>query len=271
VEIQYMAYKRRVYQIDQPDGEYIHVRSTESGDTNQGVNIETTDGATSEDLSTDGSDATTVVASSNTYGSLRVELADEFQGTVEVYGDDGSGSGSAGSPDQLLTIIRGADDRGGVEGDCGVPLVGTGSFETVSGSNLGDGIPAAAAQNITFTGSDVAEQIASISLTVTNKLEDITTGEGLTKAIYAGGQEIVVEGTVFGETESPQQFGDMLEGTEGAFVIPLSDGDITLNRMYCRTGGEFEREEGQAVMQTDVTWSALDPASNDALVFNNTT
>lgn len=267
-EVTYIVYKRRDYQIDQPDGsKTIYLKSTASGDTGLDVELETIDGSTSETLSTDGTDGTTVVSSTESYDSLRVAVPGAQQGDIEVYQD--GGSGSAG---ELLTVIRGQDARDGVEADDGVPLVGGGSFETVSGvAALGDAIPAGAASSITFDGHDAAEQIASTELTISNEVEDVTTGEGLTKAIYAGQREISVEASVFGETESAQNFGDMLRGAEGLFEIPTAEGDIRVERAYIEDGGSQERESGNAVMQTDVTWMGLEPSgSTDALVYNNT-
>lgn len=263
-EITYVVYKRRDYQIDQPDGsKTIYVKSTDSGDTGLDVELETIDGSTSESLSTDGTDGTTVVSSTETYDSLRVAVPGSNTGDIEVYQGDGTDAA------ELLTVIRGQDARDGVESDDGVPLVGGGSFETVSGvSALGDAIPAGASASIDFDGHSAAEQIASTELSVSNEVEDVTTGEGLTKAIYAGSRDISVEASVFGETESAQNFGDMLRGAEGVFKIPTAEGDIKVERAYIEDGGSQERESENAVMQTDVTWMGLDPSgSTDALTY----
>jgi len=266
-EITYIIYTRRDYQIDQPNGDKtIYLRSTDSADTGISVGLENEDASTSETLSTDGNDATTVVSSAETYSTLRVSVPASHAGDIEVYQGDGTDAA------ELLTVIRGQDARDGIESDDGVPALGTGSFETVSGvAALGDAIPAAASSSIDFDGHSAAEQIASTELTVSNEVEDVTTGEGLSKAIYAGTREISVESSVFGETESAQTFGDMLRGSEGLFEIPTAEGDIRVERAYIEDGGSQERESGNSVMQTDVTWMGLEPSGNtDALVFNKT-
>lgn len=267
VELSYVAHKFRRYQIDQPDSEYIHVRSTDSSDTSATVDIETADGGTSESLTLDGTDATTSVSSSSTYDSLRVSMPSDISGTLEVYGDDGSGGGSAGAPNQLLAVIHGKSDYDNIEGDTGVPLVGSGSFE--DDSAFGDGIPALGS-NLNFSSNPAAEKVSSTTITVSNEISENATDSGLVQDIRASTQEITAESTVFGETESPEKYADHLLGNEAAVKFTVEGGDIELPRAYVRDGGSTEREEGSAVMQVEVTWSALMPTDgSDPLKFTS--
>lgn len=268
VEMQYTAHKLRRYQIDQPEGEYIHIRSTAQADTSVSVSLETVDGGTSSTLSTDSGDGRTTVASSTTFDSLRVEVPDAHEGTIEVYGDDGSGSGSAGNPHQLLTVIRGSNTYDTIEADHGVPLIGNGSWEDES--VFGAGIPALGS-DLQWLGHPGGENVSSSTITVSNELAENNTDSGLTRDIRAGTQEITVESTVFGETESPEKYADHLEGREGALNYDLKGGTVDIPRAFISEGGSTEREAGNAVMQVDVTWRAMKPSDGgNALRFTPT-
>lgn len=262
-ELQYVAHKFRRYQIDQPAAtETIAVKSTNSADTGATVDIETTDGATSESLTLDSSDATVLVTSSNTYGSLRVSLPTDISGDLEVYTYDSTNAVAK----QLLTVIRGADARDGIEGDRGVPLVGAGTFK--DDSSLGDGIPALGS-NLSWDGHPAAENVSSTTITGENEVETNATDSGLVPDIHTGSTTISLESTVFGETESPQMFDDYLYGREGVLSFAIEGGSVDIPRAYISDGGTTEKEAGSAVMQVEVTWNTLMPDDgSNPLQFN---
>lgn len=254
VELSYTAHKYRRYQIDQPDGEYVGVRSTESVDAGDVV-IESTDGSESETLTLDG---TTTVFSSTTFGSLRVHLPDDQAGDVEVFA---SSDGTAA--DQLLTVIRGADAYDGIEGDTGVPAIGAGGFD--DGADLGSGIASLGA-GMTFSGHPGAENIDSTAITVSNEVEQQPTDDGLAQAVMAANQTVSAEVTVFGETESPEKFDQHLMGTEAPLRWSVNGGDVEIPRAYCSSGGETEKEQESAVMQVDVEYTGMEPSDGGDLL-----
>lgn len=262
-ELQYTGHKFRRYQLDQPNSsETIAVRSSQSGDTGETVNIETTDGATSESLTLDSSDSTTLVTSSNTYGSLRVSLPAEISGDLEVYTYDSANAVAK----QLLTVIRGADARDGIEGDLGVPLVGSGSFG--DGSSLNDGIPALGS-DLSWDGHNAAENVSSTTITVENEVETNATDSGLVPDIRTGSQTVTLESTVFGEVESHQMYDEHLKGREAALSFAIEGGTVDIPRGFINEGGSTEKEAGGAVLQVEVTWQALMPDDgSDPLQFN---
>lgn len=264
VEYPMVASKSRNYQIDQPDaGKYIHLRSTDSTDTGVAVELETVDATTSEVVNLDGADATTAVASVNTYGSLRVNVPDDYAGTIEVYQDDGSGTSTTpeGAPGVLLQFLRGKTTYDAVEPDEGVPMLGTGSYQAESA--LPEAISASGTAG-TFAGSNVAQKVMGTTITVSNELEDTVVADSIAREINAGGQEVTAESTVFGEVESTRQFANHIEGTEGELRIPTESGDIVMPRAYVSEGGSTEREAGNAVMQVDVAFKALAPTDGSA-------
>lgn len=262
-ELQYTGHKFRRYQIDQPaSDETIAVKSTDAGDTGATVDIETTDGSTTESLTLDSSDATVLVTSSETYGSLRVSLPAELTGDLEVYTYDSTNT----TAKQLLTVIRGADARDGIEGDLGVPLVGGGSFG--DGSSLNDGIPALGS-DLSWNGNDAAENVTSTTITVENEIENNATDSGLVQDLRVGSQTINLESTVFGEVESQQMYAEHLLGREADLSFSIEGGTVDIPRGYINDGGSTEKEAGAAVLQVEVTWQGLMPTDDsNPLQFN---
>lgn len=262
-EISYVPHKIRMFQTDQPaSAETIGIKSTNSSDdTGATVDIETVDGATNESLTLDSSDATTIVTSTETYGSLRVST-NGLVGDLEVYTYDTT----AAEAKQLLTVIRGSDARDGIEADTGVPLVGGGSFGT--GSSLNDGVPALGS-NLNWNSHAAGEQVNSTTISIENEISTEATDTGLVPSIHAGGQTINLESTVFGETESPEKFDDFLEGREGALSFSIEGGSTDIPRGYISEGGTKEKESGSAVMNVEVVWNVLEPTDgSDPLQFN---
>lgn len=252
-EIQYTVTKYRKYQIDQPSSAItIAVKSTDPSDTGATVDIETKDGTTSESLTLDSSDATVLKTSTSTYDSLRVSLPEDIEGDLEVYTYDSANS----TAQQLLTVIRGAGSRDGIEGDRGVPLVGSGKFEDESALN--DGVPALGT-NLKWDSHPAAEEVVSTTISAENEISENATNDGLTMSIQAGSQTLSCESTVFGETESAQQFDDYLLGREAELRFQVKGGEVVIPRGYINSGGSTEREAGSAVMQSDVTFNALMP------------
>lgn len=268
VEATMLFEKLRMYQIDQPDAEYIHVRSSDAGDTSITVDIETADGATSESLSTDGSDGTTVVASADTYDSLRVWVPDEFAGTIEIYGDDGSGTDAPGAPAELLTFIRGSDTYNGIDYDRGVPLVGSGSFETESA------LPAEGASALksagTWDGSAAAQKILGTEMSISNNTETVEPVGTFSPDIQPGQMEAELTCNVYGEMESTDKFADHIEGREGELRIPTTLGDIIFPRAFVSSGGEPEQEAGTSILEVEVVFRILQPTDgSDPIQFEH--
>lgn len=263
-ELSYVPHKIRKHQADQPEStETIGVKSTNTSDDTEGtVNIETVDGATSESLTLDSSDATTIVTSTETYDSLRVSVPSGLVGDVEVYTYDST----ATEAKQLLHVIRGSDARDGIEADRGVPLVGDGSF--ADGSSLNDGVPALGS-SLSWNGHAAGEKVSSTTITAENEISTEATDTGLVPSIHAGSQTLNLESTVFGETESPEKFDDYLEGREATLSFAIEGGSVDLPRSYIDEGGSTEKESGSAVMQVEVTWNVLEPTDgSDPLQFN---
>ncbi|MFD1515115.1 hypothetical protein [Halomarina rubra] len=266
VELQYTFDKRRTYQIDQPDAtSYLAIRSTSSNDTGVTIDIEGVDAQTVESITLDGTDSTTSVVTTSQYDTLgAVAPASELEGTLEVFIDESSDQ--SGQPGQLLTVVPGKNDYDGIEGDEGVPLLGSGSFD--DGSSLGSP-QTVLGSKLQWFGDPAAERVQSTTLSASNEVEEENTTAGLAMSHHEDGQSITAESTVFGETQTHDKLSDHLQGAEGELVIPLTGGDIKLPRAYISSGGNATKEENQAYMTTDLTFTALQQSDGSApLVFS---
>jgi hypothetical protein len=128
----------RPYQIDQPNAAtLLALRSTDAGDTGKQVTIEDEGAATSETISLDGSDATTLVSASSQFADIdAIQVEDSNGDVIDGEGRDYVGNiivavntGDATSPaeGEWLAVMWGSDEYGNTYGDPGVPLLGGGS------------------------------------------------------------------------------------------------------------------------------------------------
>lgn len=264
VEATVLFEKVRQYQIDQPNNEYIHIRSTDSSDVGVTVMIEEEDGVLTETLQTNEASGTTAVASASTYDSLRVWVPEEHQGTIEVYADDGTGTAAPGAPGELLTYIRGMSTYNNVDYDRGVPMVGAGSFEQKSALPA-DGASAIKSAGV-WDGSPVAQKILGTEISISNNTETQEPAGTYAPDIQPGMLEVEITSNVYGETESTDKFGDHIEGREGELRIPTTLGDFVFPRAYVSNGGEPEQEAGNSVLEVEVVFRILQPTDGSAPV-----
>ena len=138
VELTCPAEHGRPYQIDQPNAAtLLALRSTDAGDTGIQVTIEDEGAATSETVSLDGSDATTLVSTSSQFSDIdAIQVEDSNGDVIDGEGRDYVGNiivavntGDATSPaeGEWLAVMWGSDEYGNTYGDPGVPLLGGGS------------------------------------------------------------------------------------------------------------------------------------------------
>lgn len=277
VEFTYRFVKIRPYQFDQPSTEYLHVYSTDSSDTGLDVTIESApaaDGSSpsqSDTLSTDATDPTaTGVTTTATYDSLgTVHVPGDNDGAILVYGDDGSGSGSAGQPAQLLAVVKGNNYYDDIEGDTGTPPVGSGSFDE-DGTTLESKQYAIGAE-VFWNGIDFAQYHQGSSITIGFDIsEEATTNQGLSHVYGASGRTVEAETTAFGSTVSEDLFADFVEGRDGELTYSLTNGDVVLPFAHINEGGPGAREDGEAFVMPEVTFVGKRDTTNnrEAIEFN---
>jgi len=241
VTLTYVAEKVRSYQIDQPaDGTTITVVSSDAGDTTQTVTIEQEDG-TAETLSLNGTTDVTGMTSFTDIDS--VSLSAETEGDVTVEDDAG----------QTLMVIRGKNSYDDVEGDLGVPPLGSGSHASTIGSDferfLGDTVERPG-------GTSLSDNIVSASVEVANNVEPTTRHDSMRRQLDAGDRDVTLTATVIGETQSHDDIVEHLLRTENDIVWTMTGGTITLTAAVLTDAGPRAVQVGDAVIQRDNTFTA---------------
>lgn len=263
-ELAYQFEKGRLYQIDQPPsdgtGKQIALESTVSGDTGVTITIEGVDdgdSAAEEDVSLDGSDATTTVDSDTQFQEIdAIEIGSEMQGDLKVYEDDDNTNDSVTTGDQLA-VLYGQDSYDQGEGDLGIPALGSGSHASAVGSSYelpldGDSLERP-------TGTTMADNVASTELSVANNVDPRSQHTGPRPVLIEGKREAEVAATVFGQRETYQHTIDSLRTDASNYKWTFSDpsgdsGSIELTNTKVTEVSESE-EAQQDVIETDLTFA----------------
>lgn len=253
VELTYLYQYLRTFQIDQPGSStYLTLRSTDSGDTGLAVEVESEGGTTSETVSLDGSDATTVVSTSNQYGDVDgFYVSSEHAGDIVLSINDGSDT--APTEGDEISRLPGTTTYGGGEYDYGVPVLGTGSRETVGSLGSPE----------TFIGDRIGRystpmphEINSATLTVSNNVEETEVASGYGMSLHPGNRNITLEPTLFSENTTYDLVTEHLQNNAQNMTWEMTGGTLTLNSAVLSEPGEIAKEEGQAVMSVESVFTA---------------
>lgn len=250
VELTYQAQKVRSYQVDQPDSStLLTVKSTDSNDTTQTLTIESEGASTTEDVSLNG---TTTESTSSQFGDIdAIHLDGEATGDVEVAIN--TGTQSSPTVGDKLAVINGSSTYNGVEGDLGVPALGSGSHESLSGSAelfIGD--------TIKRGGSAFNYELPSATVTVANNVETTERSSGYGMGLHPANREITMEASMFGESATHDMLTQHLKNTAQDIDWVLDGGTMTIKGAVLNEPGERAAEEGQAVMTTENTFLGKD-------------
>lgn len=262
ITLEYEAEKGRLYQIDQPESaKQIALQSTDASDTGVTVSIEGTDDTdsdVSEDVTLDGSDATTLVDSDTSFKTIAaIELGSETTGDVEVYADDDNTNDTIQQGDQLSVIYgSGSYDHG--EGDLGVPTTGSGSEPSAIGSEYAifhqDTVKDGA-------GNAIADNIVSTEGSVDNNWATPTRGAGPRRTIVATNRTGELSATVYGELEHLQHTVDALRSvTDHVDWTFVDSAGTTLGTLRWQDAQVTEtgatEEAGQGVKEVELTMNS---------------
>lgn len=256
-EITYLCESVRTYQVDQPTSSEspieLWANSTDSSDTGITVTLENEDAGTTEDLSLDGTDATTDVQTTATFSDVdAIELSGEAVGDVRIYVDDGTGTAKG---DQIATIY-GQDSHDTGEGDLGIPALASGSNASAIGQDYelyhDDAIDRP-------TGTAIAQGFETTELSVSNNVAQDAQGGSARPALSAGDREIEASITVFGETERHDHTVDLIttDATNLRFDFdgPTDGGHIQLDSAF-HTEVTASESVGDSKMMSDLTLGA---------------
>lgn len=199
MSLTYSARKVRSYLIHQPSASTtVDVKSTADSDT-MTLDLEDEGADTSDSITLNG---TTTVTSTETFGDIDAALLSEQpEGNITV--TDGSGT-------TLLEIKGGnaySDDEQTVDGDRGVPTLGTGSRATDIGTSfehfVGDRLERP-------SGTGVRQRVSSAGWSVENNMEENPVHDSRLPVHDEGNRTISIETDVAGKTTSHENFVEAL-------------------------------------------------------------
>lgn len=244
IELTYLVQKARSYQIDQPaSSTLLVVSSSNTNDTTQTLTIESEGAATTEDISLNGQSN---VSTSSSFGDIDVlNLSAETEGDITVSVNDGTQTSPTVGDD--LAVISGTGSYNGVEGDLGVPALGTGSREDVSTNAVEQFI----GDVISRGGTQFPYEVNSASLTVSNNVGETERSSGYGMALHPGSRDTTLEVSMFGEAMTHDLLMQELQNTKKDITWQMDGGTITLPSAVLQSPGERAAETGQAVMTTD--------------------
>lgn len=242
--------KVRSYLLHQPSsGTTLDIVSSSSNDT-MDVTIEDEDAGTTETISLSG---TTAVTTTSSFADIdAIWLADNPEGDVTV--TDGSGTTLA-EIDGGLTY---SDDNQPVDGDRGVPALGSGSHAGAIGTSyehfVGDRFERPA-------GSAVRPRVNSASWTVENGIETSALHDTRAPAVDEGNREVSIEADVGGQFATHNSMMEALQKVQADLGHELSGGTVTFANTVPTDSATGTREADQAVASVSETLQASgDPA-----------
>lgn len=250
MEIDWQPQKARSYLIHQPSSSTtLDIVSTDDGDT-MDVTIESEGGSTTDTVTLTG---TTSVTSTESFSDIdAVWLTDNPTGDIEI---------SDGSDTTFMTIEGGltySDDDQPVDGDRGVPILGSGSHASEIGTSfehfVGDRFERP-------SGEAVRARVNSASWTVENGVEPSTIQTSRLPAVDEGNRAVSVEADIAGEYVSHESMMESLQKVQDNLEHELSGGTITFNNTVPTDSATRSEEADQAVASMSETLAASgDPA-----------
>ena len=244
VEGTYRFETMRSYKINQPNaGTTLKVVSSNAADTGGPTITIEKDGGTTETLTLNG---TSVVTGSTSFATI-----DAFRLSTAVEGDITCTFTTGGSE---CFVVTGKDNQQEISGDIGLPLLGSGSYE----SALGTAFEHILGDTITKGGSAIDTNVMAMSISVANNIEATPVTRQKAKVLSEGMRDITADATVFGETSSHSNMVDHLKATSGDIVWTMAGGTVTLDDSVLTAPGERQYAKGNAIMQRGNTFTARD-------------
>jgi hypothetical protein len=245
MELSHQPVKVRSYLIHQPSASTtVEVSSTDDSDS-MDITIENEDAGTTETLTLNG---TTTVTGGQSFGDIdAVWLSDNPAGDVTV--TDGSGT-------TLVEIDGGntySDDGQPVDGDRGVPILGSGSHASAIGTTyehfIGDRFERPA-------GTDLRARVNSASWTVENNFGTTALHDTRAPAIDEANRAVTVDADVGGQFVSHDSMMESLTKHQANLEHELSGGTITFNNTTPTDSATESREADQGVASLSETLEA---------------
>ena len=148
-------------------------------------------------------------------------------------------------------MIEGAVTNGGIEGDLGLPEIGTGSYETALALPFQTILSASSLRG----GSALAENVMGLSFEVNNSIDATAVIGSRAKVLNPGNRSITFNASVFGPTSSHNDIVAHLKAETGDIVWTFTGGatarTVTIPGSVLQTPGARNYEKGAATMKRD--------------------
>lgn len=235
------AEKSRPYVIHQPDtATMIDVENT--GTESVEVTIEDEGAATSETLVVAGGTTTTTA---DTYADVDVIWAEsDHDGDIVV--TDGSGT-------NILDQDLAGSDTDNVEGEQGVPPLGSGSHGSAVGGSPEDYL-FQGVDTINWQSSALSDRIHALDLTISLEVDQNAQGGTRRQAIDIGTRTAEADADVAGPYESAKLIRDQFRNESGDFVYSYPDNDVTLENASISDSPDYTRSAGETNYIPSVTF-----------------
>jgi len=242
VSLTYTCEKVREYEVYQPDNEGLTVKSSDSNDTSQTLTIED-DNGTGEDVTLSGT--TGVDTTKSDFTSIRaLELDAETTGDVTVETSTGG---------DTMATIRGAgayaNSDQDVEGDLGIPAVGSGSL----GSAVGGNFETIQGATITRGGTSFAYDVAQVSLSCSNNYDTNARHDSFRPRVDEGNRDTTAEFDLVGWGASADFIDQMARTTTDDVVVELSNTKFTFGSAVISDTDDVERAADDSAIAFGIT------------------
>lgn len=242
VELTYLCRKARSYLLNQPAASgTLEILSSDAADTTQSVTIENEGAGTSETIGP--LTGVTPVVGVTAFADVdAIRLSAATQGDITVRR---SGGGA------VIGVIEGQTTNGGIEGDLGMPLLGTGSYEAA----LGASFQTVLAHSFTRAAAAIATNVMPVSIEVSNNIEANAVVGTRLKALDPAARGLRFNATVFSDQASHDDILEHLKASEGDMVWTFSGGTtartVTIQNAALTAVGQRKYTKGEATMRRD--------------------
>lgn len=268
-EVEYVFEKVRSYVVHRLDApSTLLVASDNANDTGQ-VTIENEDRTIQETFSLNG---TTDVLTTNAFDSVdSIWINTDQMGDVTVYKNVGDATTPArGDP---VAYIPGRETHNMIEGDQGIPPVGSGSIE-----NQIEADPAAGsfehflaarvsrAPTRTVGGLEFGPRLHSVSLEVANNVDSEALAHTRRQALDEGAREVTVGAEIAGPFASHETLTDYMTTSGGDVNVELQGGTLRFPQATVTDPGERGAEAEEASSTVDMELESRATATDPAIV-----
>lgn len=248
LQVDYIFKKLVPYVIHQPTSAQLSIVSDDSNDT-MDITVED-DAGTSETLTLTGTSAVTTTKTD--FASLAgAFLTAKPEGTITI--DDGSTT--------TYMTIQGASSYDSIDGDLGVPVLGSGSEESALGTDPENFLAHSIERP---NGTAWAEKYDEAEITIENNVQQRSLGSDTREMdVEAGSMRSEVTGTVFGETEVHDTVVEGLQISQENLDYIFEGGTLRFPNAELEDPGEVTYDDGDDKVTTGVQYVALGEPSID--------